>query len=138
MGNDLVQWLMNWAFDHGISVTMISEIKKDLPHCASAAKKAVLINLNYGKQREIPFALAHEIGHVVDDDSGIRYYQSATLHDKAEYRANCFGIRLLKKYCQVNDIHIDNPVHFCERFEVPNQLDYVVAVELSKSEDVKS
>lgn len=122
MENNLVQWLMNWAFDHGISVTMTSEIKKDLPHCASAAKKAVVINMNYGNKNEIPFALAHEIGHVVDDDPGVRYYSSATLHDKAEYRANQFAIKLLKQYCQVNDINCDNQVDFYRRFGIPERL----------------
>lgn len=133
MENNLVQWLMNWAFDHGISVTMTSEIKKDLPHCASAAKKAVVINLNYGNREEMPFALAHEIGHVVDDDSGVRYYSSATLHDKAEYRANVFGIQLIQQYCDHEDIHISNAVKFCEVFGVPSRLDYIVALNLSKS-----
>lgn len=133
MENNLVQWLMNWAFDHGISVTMTSEIKKDLPHCASAAKKAVVINMNYGNSDEIPFALAHEIGHVVDDDPGVRYYNSATLHDKAEYRANCFGIQLIQQYCDHEDIHVINAVKFCEVFGVPSRLDYIVALELSKN-----
>lgn len=133
MENNLVQWLMNWAFDHGISVTMTSEIKKDLPHCASAAKKAVVINMNYGNSGEIPFALAHEIGHIVDDDSGIRYYDSATLHDKAEYRANVFGIQLIQQYCKHEDIHISNAVKFCEVFGVPSRLDYIVALNLSKN-----
>lgn len=133
MENNLVQWLMNWAFDHGISVTMTSEIRKDLPHCASAAKKAVVINMNYGNKEEIPFALAHEIGHVVDNDPGIRYYSSATLHDKAEYRANYFGIQLIQQYCDHEDIHISNAVKFCEVFGVPSRLDYIVALNLSKS-----
>lgn len=133
MENNLVQWLMNWAFDHGISVTMTSEIKKDLPHCASAAKKAVVINMNYGNKNEIPFALAHEIGHVVDDDPGVRYYSSATLHDKAEYRANVFGIQLIQQYCDHEDIHVSNAVKFCEVFGVPSRLDYIVALNLSKS-----
>lgn len=122
MENNLVQWLMNWAFDHGISVTMTSEIKKDLPHCASAVKKAVVINMNYGNSGEIPFALAHEIGHVVDDDPGVRYYSSATLHDKAEYRANVFAIKLLRQYCLDNDIDCSNNIDFYHRFGIPERL----------------
>lgn len=131
MENDLIRWLMNWAFDHGIAVILTSKIKKDLPHCASASKKTVLINLNYGNWKEIPFALAHEIGHIVDEDKGTRYYSSATLHDKAEYRANTFGVRLLCTYCQVNDIHINNAIKFCEVFGVPSNLDYIVVSALT-------
>lgn len=132
MENDLVQWLMNWAFDHGISVTFNPYLPPSLPHCASAAKRKVLMNWKYGNPDEIPFALAHEIGHIVDDDPGTRYYKSATLHDKAEYRANLFGISLLKQYCIAHDISINSAIKFCEVFGIPEKLDYVVSLELSK------
>ena len=130
MENDLVQWLMNWAFDHGISVTFNQYLPSSLPHCASAAKRKVLMNWKYGNPDEIPFALAHEIGHVVDDDPGIRYYKSAILHDKAEYRANLFGIHLLKRYCAAHDISIDSTIKFCEVFGVPQKLDYIVSLNI--------
>ena len=130
MENNLVQWLMNWAFDRGISVTFSPYLPSSLPHCASASKRKVLMNWKYGNPDEIPFALAHEIGHVVDDDPGIRYYKSATLHDKAEYRANLFGISLLKQYCIAHDISINSAIKFCEVFGIPEKLDYVVSLEL--------
>lgn len=133
MENDLVQWLMNWAFDHGISVTFNPYLPPSLPHCASAAKRKILMNWKYGNPNEIPFALAHEIGHIVDDDPGVRYYTCATIHDKAEYRANTFGIRLLKQYCTNHDIHIDCSVKFCEVFGIPTRLDYIAELELSKN-----
>lgn len=133
MENSLVQWLMNWAFDHGISVTFTSEVRKDLPHCAIAEKRSVLINMNYGDHDQIPFALAHEIGHVMDNDLGVRYYSSATLHSKAEYRANLFGIHLLKEYCVAHDVKIDNPVKFCELFGVPMQLDYIAWLAINET-----
>lgn len=130
MENDLIRWLINWAFDHDIGVTITSDLPADLPHCASAKRRSILINRNYGNPAELPFAFAHELGHVLNGDDGIRYYQSASVHNKCEYQANLAGIRLLLKYCRTNDISVDNPVSFCERFGIPSEYEYVVALSM--------
>lgn len=119
---NLINWLLNYAFDHGIGYVLTDELPSSIPHTASAKRRMILINKHYGNPQEIPFAIAHEIGHVVDGDPGIRYYCSATIHDKDEYRANQFAIKLLKQYCQANDIDCDNQVDFYRRFGIPEKL----------------
>ncbi|WP_283582888.1 ImmA/IrrE family metallo-endopeptidase [Limosilactobacillus difficilis] len=130
---NLINWLLNYAFDHGIGYVLTDELPSSIPHTASAKHRMILINKHYGNPQEMPFAIAHEIGHVMDGDLGIRYYCSAIIHDKAEYRANVFGIQLIQQYCDHEDIHISNAVKFCEVFGVPSRLDYIVALNLSKS-----
>lgn len=119
---NLINWLLNYAFDHGIGYVLTDELPSSIPHTASAKRRMILINKHYGNQQEIPFAIAHEIGHVMDGDLGIRYYCSAIIHDKDEHRANQFVIKLLKQYCQVNDINCDNQVDFYRRFGIPERL----------------
>lgn len=119
---NLINWLLNYAFDHGIGYVLTNKLPSSIPHTASAKRRMILINKHYGNPQEMPFAIAHEIGHVMDGDSGIRYYCSTTIHDKAEYRANQFAIKLLKQYCQDNDIDCDNQVDFYRRFGIPEKL----------------
>lgn len=110
--NELLTYLINYAFDRGISTKLTDELPALVPHSASAKRKSILINLNYGNRKELPFAVAHEIGHVMDGDSGIRYYKSPTIHNKAEYRASTYAVNLLINYCQLQDINCSNPVRF--------------------------
>lgn len=131
MENDLIRWLINWAFDHDIGVTITSDLPADFPSSASSRQRKILFNTNWQNKNELPFILAHEIGHLLDHDEGINYYSSATIHNKTEYQANCTAIDLLLQYCQRNDMDVDNPISFCECFGVPIELEYVVVLKIS-------
>lgn len=130
--DNIMTYLINYALDHGISCMVCPDLPSHIPHSASAKNRKILINPNYGSQNELPFATAHELGHVLNDDAGIRYYQSANVHSKCEYQANLTGIRLLLKYCGQNDIDPSNAVSFCERFGIPLELDYIANLAMSK------
>lgn len=124
--DNIMTYLINYALDHGISCMVCPNLPSHIPHSASAKNRKILINPNYGSPNELPFATAHELGHVLNGDTGIRYYQSANVHSKCEYQANLTGIRLLLTYCYSNDITISNPISFCERFGIPFEFDYIV------------
>lgn len=137
--NDIMTYLINYALDHGISCMVCPDLPSHIPHSASAKNRKILINPNYGSLNELPFATAHELGHVLNGDTGIRYYQSASVHNKCEYQANLTGVRLLLKYCQSNDIDVGSPVNFCERFGIPTEYDYVISLlTRPNTDDVKS
>lgn len=128
--NNVMSYLINYGFDRGISTTLTHKLPSDFPSSSSSKKQKVLINMNWDNQPEIPFILAHELGHLLNGDKGVNYYNSATIHNKTEFAANKTAIRLLLNYCEDYDIEIDNPIHFCERFGIPTDLEYIVALKL--------
>lgn len=128
--NSIMSYLINYGFDRGISTTLTHKLPSDFPSSSSSKKQKVLINMNWENKPEVPFILAHELGHLLNGDTGINYYNSATIHNKTEFTANKTAIRLLFNYCEDYDIEFDNPIRFCEQFGVPTELEYVVATEM--------
>ena len=128
--DNLISYLVNYGFDRGISTTLTEKLPPHFPSSASSKYQKVLINMNWYNQWEVPFSLAHELGHLINHDQGINYYHSETVHTKIEYQANCTAIDILLKYCHENDIAITNPVTFCEKFGVPACLEYTVGLKL--------
>lgn len=128
--DNLISYLVNYGFDRGISTTLTEKLPPHFPSSASSKYQKVLINMNWYNQWEVPFSLAHELGHLINHDQGINYYHSETVHTKTEYQANCTAIDILLKYCHENDIAITNPVTFCEKFGVPANLEYTVGLKL--------
>ena len=126
--DNVMTFLINFALEHGISCMVCPDLPDHIPHSASSKNRKILINPNYGSKYELPFATAHELGHVLNDDTGIRYYQSASVHNKCEYQANLTGIRLILKYCRLNDINISNPIKLCEHFGIPTNYEYIVSL----------
>lgn len=129
--NDVMTYLINLGFDHGISTTLTDKLPSDFPSSSSLKKQKVIINMNWKNCHEIPFILAHELGHLLNGDNGINYYESGTIHNKTEFQANKTAIVLLVNYCNQNDINFDNPVQFCEQFGIPSELEYVVSMLLN-------
>ena len=130
--NNLISYLINYGFGRGISSTLTEELPPDFPSSASSKYQKVLINMNWRNKWEVPFSFAHELGHIMNRDTGIRYYESETVKDKSEYQANLFGIRLLLQFCKRNGFAFDNSVKFCEVFGIPIELEYIVNLKLKE------
>ena len=123
---DLMEWLINYAFDHHIGVQLTSYLQPHTPSTSYGDYRLVVVNTRWYKHNEVPFSLAHEIGHVINGDRGVHAY-TATAETKEEHAANVTGIKLLLAYCQEHDIYFDNPVVFCQQFGAPLELDYLVS-----------
>lgn len=132
--NDLIEWLVNYAFDHNIGCILTRGLKPETPSASYGDKRLVIINMNWKNHNEIPFSFAHEIGHILNGDKGIHQF-TATASSKEEYRANIAGIHLLDLYCQNHDLAITNPLQFCELFGIPEWLDYIVANQIYKHKE---
>lgn len=128
--DELITYLINFALAHSIGVTVSSTLPIDFPSSASSRQRKILFNTNWQNKSELPFILAHEIGHLLDNDEGINYYSSPTVHSQTEYKANCKAVDLLLHYCRLNDINVNNPVSFCEQFGIPAELEYIVALKM--------
>lgn len=130
--NDLVNYLLNFAFDQGIGSILTKEPAPDFPSCAISENRMIIINLNWHHPYELPFIIAHEIAHVLEGDPGTCYYSSSTTRIKAEGRANERAIELILNYCHAYDIPVSNSVAFCEQFGIPTELDYIAYLKIKR------
>lgn len=129
--NDLLQWLTNFALDHDIGVIFTPYFEPTTPSQSNGDYRVVVINSNWHNQNEVPFCFAHEIGHVLNHDSGVNNYSSPSVSSKEEYQANLKAIQLLLLYCKINDIHFQSSIEFCRQFGVPMNYEYMVELVLN-------
>lgn len=128
--DNVINYLLNYATKHNIRYKLTEALPSSFPSCAFPKSRRVMINMKWRNPHELPFQIAHELGHVLNGDNGVRYYESFPTRSKTEYQANLTGIRLLLKFCADNDINVDNPLSFAERFGIPEYLENAVAYEM--------
>lgn len=131
MKDDLMQFLIDFAWDHNIGVE-IGRFRPDFRARTLPEYRLVIVNTNWHNQAEVPFSFAHELGHIINGDTGIRYYDSETIKDKSEHEANIFGIDLLIQFCNAHELFFDNSLKFCEVFGIPTNLEYIANLKLKK------
>ena len=129
MKDDLMQFLMDFTWNHHIGLD-IGMYDKSFRSRALPEYRLIIINTNWHNSNEVPFSFAHEIGHIMNGDTGIRYYVSSTIRDKSEYQANLYGIGLLIDFCKSRDYEFDNAYNFCECFGIPASLEYIASLKL--------
>ena len=91
--DSLIEWLVNYAFDHNIGVVLTPALQPHTPSTSDGTTRLVVINMNWYRKTEIPFALAHEIGHVINGDQGVHAY-TATLKTRAKRKYNSTILKL--------------------------------------------
>ncbi len=122
----LIKYLMNAAmFDYKIGVEFSDRLPPFAPPLSyNHVGRLIIMNAQWPYPTEIPFQLAHEIAHVLNEDQ--HYYN---LNDKTVNRgeadANIFAINLLYKYCEENDYHFDSYYKFADAFCIPHRLYYL-------------
>ncbi|NVY96622.1 ImmA/IrrE family metallo-endopeptidase [Lactobacillus sp. DCY120] len=119
--DDLITYLLNYAFDHGYGSEILNDAPADWPSVASPELKLVFINLNWCRPREIPFQIAHEIGHLLSGDV-CQQNDLYHLQLQVENRADLQAIKILRQYCQDCAIEITNPLVFAQQFGIPYRL----------------
>lgn len=120
--NDAITWLCAYAFDRNINVTLDKlSFSTDVPSCMFG--RSIIINTNWKNQNELPFIIAHEIGHVLNEDEGKLYYSTSTAHSKFETAANERAIDLLLEYCDHEDFLPNNYIDFMELYGIPRYVE---------------
>lgn len=123
--DNILKWLMNYCYDHGIGVVYGNDLPPTAPSDSWCNPKLVIFNDNFHHPNEKPFMMAHEIGHVVEGNP--EYYKLAYLGKvRGEYSANIFAINLLKEYCLDNDIWYENIYDFAKAFGIPTKYYYLL------------
>ncbi|WP_276804769.1 hypothetical protein [Lactobacillus hominis] len=98
MMNDTVDYLLNYAFDQGISYELTTELSLDAPSASRPKRRKMIINLNLSNKKELPLQIAHEIGHILNQDDGVLYFSTIKNHDLIEADATKTGIKILADY----------------------------------------
>ncbi|NVY95931.1 hypothetical protein HU830_01825 [Lactobacillus sp. DCY120] len=123
--DDLITYLLNYAFQNGYGYEILNDAHTNWPSLAYPKMNLIFINLNWHQKREIPFQIAHEIGHLIDGDACHR----SRLHQakiNIENQADLHAIRILRQYCFDYDFRMENPLIFAEQFGIPSRLYDVV------------
>lgn len=124
--DDLITYLLNYILNKGFGFETLNEAKSNWPSVADPPKNLIFINMNWHNQNELPFQIAHEIGHMIVGDSCYMYKKNYLMKIKSEDRADMFAINILKQYCEENDFCITNPIIFAQQFCIPRRLYNVV------------
>lgn len=129
--DELIRWLLNYAFDKGINYIITDQLNEDVPSCAIPNKSTIIINSKYGKPTELPFTIAHEIGHVLNGEADVLYFSGFNNHSKIEMRANRRAVKLLLEYCNCHDLALE-PAKFAETFGIPSSFEDMVKEESAR------
>lgn len=129
--DELIRWLLNYAFDKGINYIITDQLDEDIPSCAIPNKSTIIINSKYGKPTELPFTIAHEIGHVLNGEADVLYFSGFNNHSKIEMRANRRAVKLLLEYCNCHDLSLE-PAKFAETFGIPSSFEDMVKEESAR------
>ncbi|MCI6883353.1 MAG: ImmA/IrrE family metallo-endopeptidase [Lactobacillus johnsonii] len=124
--NNLINWLMNYCFDHDIGACLTNELPDEIGGKSYVIPAdLVVVNNNWHNELEIPFIFAHEIGHI---QTGIpcSYHASISNIDKGESDANLGAIKLLLQYAQETDMHFDTYYNFADAFGIPKKHYYLI------------
>ncbi|WP_105965024.1 ImmA/IrrE family metallo-endopeptidase [Apilactobacillus micheneri] len=122
MYNDILKDLLNYAFDHGIGIETV-HANMNTPCLVLNNKKLIVLNLNWNKS-QIPFALSHEIAHIINEDD-IQLYRSNSCNYKLsfEYNANFRALNILIPiYLKKCEYTMDNISPLMDQLKIPNSL----------------
>ncbi|WP_215659372.1 ImmA/IrrE family metallo-endopeptidase [Secundilactobacillus kimchicus] len=120
--NEYLTAVLNVAFNYNISYEIFNYLNDETPSAALPEERRIAINANWFKPNQLPFVVAHEIAHVINDDDGyLSFHANNKL--KTEASANKTAIEiLLHEYHRRND-DMPNYVQFMHDFEIPNDLE---------------
>lgn len=123
MINSLVDYLLQYAFEHGIGCD-IEPLDTNTPPRAVIEYSLIIINSNWHKKEEIPFTIGHEIGHIMNGDI-IFDCQSPSIYYPLERNADRYSVDLIFNYSLKFENPLREPGIFIEQYGIPyRMLDY--------------
>ncbi|NRO50424.1 hypothetical protein [Lactobacillus helveticus] len=116
---DLIEYLLNCAFKHGISYTLVQS-EPDDPAISFKQERKMYINTNWRNSNEIPFIIGHEIGHLMLGDQGIMYYESFSGQNSEEHSADLYSLNLIYNYSAKKGDSFQEPGTFIQNYGIPS------------------
>lgn len=118
---DLLDFLFKYAKSHGYKYSW--ELLSPNYTCGALPDyKAIIINERYQHENWLPFAVGHEIGHLVNEDTGVCYFDNFRINTDSEYNANLVSLKLIFSYYMKTNNCTTNPLNFMSLYGIPKQM----------------
>lgn len=118
--DDLISYLLNYAFDRGIAYTLQSDFKPDFPSVSFTNQNKMIINTGWQNQTEVPFIIGHEIGHFANHDTGTFCYKN--FNRPVEHQADQYSLELIYDYAANQFSTFNEPCVFMEQYGIPYRM----------------
>ncbi|QHJ84389.1 MAG: hypothetical protein [Bacteriophage sp.] len=117
---DLIKYLLKYAFDHGISCALIWK-EQDYQSVALPEKKLIVINQNCKNKYELPFIIGHEIGHIINGDDNEKFYCGNSINSE-ERLADLYSLNLIYDYASSQFDTFEEPIQFIQQYGIPERM----------------
>ena len=117
---DLVKYLLKYAFDHGISCALIRR-EQSYQSVALPDKKLIVINQNCKNKFELPFIIGHEIGHIMNGNVNGAFYCGKPVNSE-ERLADLYSLNLIYGYASNQFDNFEEPVQFIQQYGIPDRM----------------
>ena len=114
---DLIKYLLKYAFDHGISCALIRR-EQSYQSVALPDKKLIVINQNSKNKFELPFIIGHEIGHIMNGDVNGVFYCGKSINSE-ERLADLYSLNLIYGYASNQFDTFEEPIQFIYEYGIP-------------------
>ncbi|KJY56708.1 hypothetical protein [Lactobacillus melliventris] len=114
---DLVKYLLKYAFDHGISCALIRR-EQTYQSVALPDKKLIVINQNSKNKFELPFIIGHEIGHIMNGNVNGAFYCGKSINSE-ERLADLYSLNLIYGYASNQFDTFEEPIQFIYEYGIP-------------------
>ena len=117
---DLIKYLLKYAFDHGISCALILR-EQSYQSVALPDKKLIVINQNSKNKFELPFIIGHEIGHIMNGNVNGAFYCGMPVNSE-ERLADLYSLNLIYGYASNQFDNFEEPVQFIQQYGIPDRM----------------
>ena len=117
---DLLKYLLKYAFDHGISCALIRR-EQSYQSVALPDKKLIVINQNSKNKFELPFIIGHEIGHIMNGNVNGAFYCGKPVNSE-ERLADLYSLNLIYGYASNQFDNFEEPVQFIQQYGIPDRM----------------
>jgi Zn-dependent peptidase ImmA (M78 family) len=122
--NDILDDLFQYIDSLGIKARLMY-LNPFTPSACNPHTKRIAVNMNWYNRAELPFQVAHEIGHILnEDDACILYYSTDVSKSKIEHAANSKALDILiPRYFRDCDYENANVANFMNELAVPTRME---------------
>ncbi|MCX0291014.1 hypothetical protein NX781_04240 [Lactobacillus kullabergensis] len=117
---DLIKYLLKYAFDHGISCALIRR-EQAYQSVALPDKKLIVINQNSKNKFELPFIIGHEIGHIMNGNVNGAFYCGKPVNSE-ERLADLYSLNLIYGYASNQFDTFEEPIQFIQQYGIPDRM----------------
>ncbi|TPR19956.1 ImmA/IrrE family metallo-endopeptidase [Apilactobacillus timberlakei] len=123
MINDLIKCMLNYAFNNNIGFELVN-LEPDMQSFTIKSSNLIIINLNWHNRKELPFQIAHEISHIMNNDNLILYKAKSCKYKLSyEHNADLMALNILiPVYLDQVEYTTNNIYPLMEQLAIPKVL----------------